>query len=127
MILPTLEQIIITHKLSIMRFGGEGGFLNKDGLFGFIDNLRNAIHLGKKDVIATATWIFVRLIQNHYFIDGNKRIGLATFLAFLKMNDCSWKRKLSNGEMHKLVISIASAQEEILEHIEEKLREIIIC
>lgn len=52
--LPTLVQIVNTHKRSIDRYGGEYGIMQKDQLDSFEDSMRMALFLGKKDTIGMA-------------------------------------------------------------------------
>ena len=48
------------------------------------------------------------LVQNHAFVDGNKRIGLLVMLTFLEINGINLK--FTDDELVKIGISLASAQ-----------------
>jgi death-on-curing protein len=48
------------------------------------------------------------LVRNHALVDGNKRLGLASVLAFLGLN--GWRLTLTNDEAYDLVIAVATAQ-----------------
>ena len=127
MLLPSIKQIIDLHSNSLKRFGGEAGLLNKDGLLSYPNQMEQALYFGKKDVIGLATWILIRLIQNHYFVDGNKRVGLGTFLTFLKSNECYWNLPYKEY-FFDLVMRIASNEgDDIMDGIEQDLREILTC
>ena len=125
--LPTLEQILELHNSSLKRFGGESGILHQVQLNDFVPLLQQAIYLGNKRIIEVAAWIIVRLTQNHYFVDGNKRVALGTMLNFLKSNKCVWK--LPNRDFfYDLTMEIAMSQRsDILEFVEENLRKVIMC
>lgn len=48
------------------------------------------------------------LVQNHAFIDGNKRIGLLVMLTFLEINGINLK--FTDDELVKIGLSLASGQ-----------------
>jgi death-on-curing protein len=48
------------------------------------------------------------LVRNHALIDGNKRLGLASVLAFLGLN--GWRLTLTNDEAYDLVVAVATGQ-----------------
>ncbi|MCY3414878.1 MAG: Fic family protein [Candidatus Heimdallarchaeota archaeon] len=119
--------MIQIHNLSIKRFGGEKGLLHKDQLLSFDDMMIQALYFGEKNIIEMAAWIFVLIVQNHYFIDGNKRTGLSVMLNFLKSNNCYWNLKKKN-HFYLLTLKIASnTEEDILEEVEIDLKKVIIC
>ncbi len=47
------------------------------------------------------------LVENHPFIDGNKRVGLATSLAFLRLNDV--RVAATDDELVEFVLGVAHA------------------
>jgi death on curing protein len=55
----------------------------------------------------SAAYIFY-LTQNHCFIDGNKRIGLASGLVFLELNGISIEDK--SDEFYPLVMKVAEGK-----------------
>jgi death on curing protein len=126
---PTLVQIIDLHRQSILKFGGEGGIMNSEGLKSFNQSMMNALVFGRKNIIEMAAWIMVNLIQNHYFVDGNKRVGLGTTLIFLKANGCQWF--IPNRDyFYNLTVEIAkesSIDDEILNYIESELSKYVQC
>lgn len=48
------------------------------------------------------------LVRNHALIDGNKRLGLASVLAFLGLN--GWRLTLTNDQAYDLVVAVATGQ-----------------
>lgn len=127
MLLPSINQILSAHKNSLERFGGEKGVLHREQLFSFIENMNRAYILGNKDTVALASWIVVRLVQNHYFVDGNKRVALVTMLNFLKSNGCTWANA-SHEFFYSLLMRIAGNHgDDIIEKVDYQLRSIIIC
>jgi death-on-curing protein len=125
--LPSIEQILEAHKKAIIKFGGEMGVLHKEQLVSFIESMNQALILGQKDTIGLASWIVVRLVQNHYFVDGNKRVALATMLNFLKSNGCDWENE-SNEFFYSLIMLIArNNSEDLIEVVENQLRKVVSC
>ena len=85
----TLEEVLSLHADQIARYGGSPG-LRDSTLLSSAVAMPQAAFAGKflhatLDEMAAA-YLF-HLTQNHPFVDGNKRIGLAAALAFLGLND----------------------------------------
>ncbi|MFV2016865.1 MAG: type II toxin-antitoxin system death-on-curing family toxin, partial [Candidatus Heimdallarchaeota archaeon] len=123
--LPSIEQILEAHKKSIQRFGGEKGILHKEQLVSFVESMNQAFIFGQKDTIGLASWIVVRLVQNHYFVDGNKRVALATMLNFLKSNGCDWQTA-TNDFFYSLTMFIArNENRDLIDKVDQQLREVV--
>ncbi|NTV74640.1 MAG: type II toxin-antitoxin system death-on-curing family toxin [Holophaga sp.] len=87
MILLTLEQVHLLHEDQILRFGGLPG-INDPGL---VESAVNAVvnricYQNCTDPIELASVYLYRLVSNHGFLDGNKRVGMAAALVFLRLN-----------------------------------------
>jgi death-on-curing protein len=54
-----------------------------------------------------AAYLF-HLVQNHPFIDGNKRIGVASAIVFLEMND--FTLDVNQDELAEFVLSVARGE-----------------
>ncbi|MNO53509.1 Toxin Doc [compost metagenome] len=87
----SLEQILKFHTRIIQATGGSDGVRD----LGLIESaLRKAeatfdgqeLYDGNVNKISVITF---SLIKNHGFIDGNKRIGVATMLLLLRLNEIS--------------------------------------
>jgi death-on-curing protein len=84
----TKAQIINMHRLLIQEMGGSEGIKDQ----GLLDSALNAPFQtfdGEdlyKTIRAKAAKLGFFLINNHPFIDGNKRIGILAMLAFLEIN-----------------------------------------
>ncbi len=87
MILLTLEQVHLLHEDQIMRFGGLPG-VNDPGLVeSAVNAVVNRIHYQNcTDPLELASVYLYRLVANHGFVDGNKRVGMAAALVFLRLN-----------------------------------------
>ena len=87
MILLTLEQVVALHDHQIERFGGMPGVND----LGLVESAVNAVanHIYYEDCqdpVTLAGIYLYRLVSNHGFVDGNKRVGMAAALVFLRLN-----------------------------------------
>lgn len=85
------QQILMLHSALIAEFGGSDGIRDK-GLF---DSAINGPFqtFDNQDLYPTvlekAARLGFGLVQNHPFIDGNKRIGTHAMLVFIDINNIS--------------------------------------
>ncbi|HVR71564.1 MAG TPA: type II toxin-antitoxin system death-on-curing family toxin [Vicinamibacteria bacterium] len=106
----TLDEVLSIHADQIRRYGGSHG-LRDLGLLSSALAMPQAsfggIYLHTSLAEMAAACLF-HLAQNHPFVDGNKRAGLAAALAFIWLND----RRLESGEdeLTELVLGIAAGR-----------------
>jgi death-on-curing protein len=84
----TETQILKMHSLLIQKTGGSDG-IRDEGLLDSALNLPFQSFDGEdiyKTIQAKAARLGFSLINNHPFVDGNKRIGILAMLVFLEMN-----------------------------------------
>ncbi len=84
----TKTQILKMHSLLIQKTGGSDG-VRDEGLLDSALNLPFQSFDGEdiyKTIQAKAARLGFSLINNHPFVDGNKRIGILAMLVFLEMN-----------------------------------------
>jgi death-on-curing protein len=60
------------------------------------------------DIFEKAAVLLESLINNHPFVDGNKRTGIACAVLFLKQNGISFSAK--NAELEKFTLRVASSK-----------------
>lgn len=103
-------EIVELHRILIERYGGLEG-LRDPGM------LESAIAMPQagfgsdyfhKDLFEMAAAYLYHLVMNHPFADGNKRIGLAAAITFLKMNGVALVA--DNTEVEALVLRVASGE-----------------
>jgi death-on-curing protein len=104
------QQVLRLHTMLINETGGSDGLRDE----GLLDSALNAPFqsFGGEDLYKTvpakAARLGFSLINNHAFIDGNKRIGILVMLTFLEMNgflpDCT------DDELIQLGIGLAAGQ-----------------
>lgn len=86
--LPTTENVVLLHQKLIEASGGSAG-VRDIGLIESAVNRAKAAFAGVEahpGIIAKAAAVGCGLTQNHGFIDGNKRIGMAVMLLILRRN-----------------------------------------
>ena len=102
-----LEELLVFHRKIIEKTGGSKGIRDLN----LIESALNRAFVTfeskdlYKDVIDKIAAITYGLIQNHGFVDGNKRIGIAVMLFLLELNEL--KIRYSQKELIKLGLGIA--------------------
>ena len=87
-VFPTVDEVLELHALTLRRYGGAEGIRERALLESALATPQ-AIFGGRflhDDLFIMAAAYLFHLVKNHPFVDGNKRIGLATALAFLEIN-----------------------------------------
>jgi death-on-curing protein len=92
---PTIQETLELHEQLIRRFGGSGGARD----LGLLESALSRPQSGYYDTLSLqAAALLQSLIQNHSFIDGNKRAAFATTAIFLRMNGYRIKVEPDVGE-----------------------------
>ncbi len=106
----TLSEVLELHHRVIAQSGGALGVLNLGALESALAQPR--ITFGGQelypDVIEKASALGFSLIQNHPFVDGNKRTGHASMEIFLVLND--YEIHASVDEQERIVLEVASGK-----------------
>lgn len=103
-------QIIDLHKKIIAQTGGSEGIRN----YGALDSAvaQPQMTFGGEDlypsIVENASALGYSLIQNHPFVDGNKRIGHAAMEVFFVMNQYEIIADIS--EQEDLILKVASGE-----------------
>lgn len=85
----TLQEVVEIHRDQIERYGGSLG-VRDFGLLQSAVAMPTARFGGEflhNDLFEMAAAYLFHLVQNHAFIDGNKRVGAAATDVFLTLND----------------------------------------
>ena len=75
----TLVEIMAIHDDQIMRYGGAEGVRDQNLLDSALFRPQSGYY---PDVVAEAAALWESLLQNHPFIDGNKRTAFAVTFTF---------------------------------------------
>lgn len=106
----TLDEILELHRLVLAQSGGAVGILNLGALESCV--AQPYMTFGGKDLYPTladkVAALGYSLIQNHPFVDGNKRVGHAAMETFLVLN--SHELTGSVDEQERLVLGVAASQ-----------------
>jgi len=79
----TLAETIEIHRQLIEEFGGSPGLRNQAGREAAIFRPQAGYY---GDLVEEAAALMESLVNNHPFIDGNKRVGFAATDTFLRLN-----------------------------------------
>ncbi|MCM1128444.1 MAG: type II toxin-antitoxin system death-on-curing family toxin [Alistipes senegalensis] len=110
MIVLTQKQIIGLHAELVVKTGGSAGIRDE----GMLASALQApfVHFGGVDMYpsiqAKAARLCYGIIQNHPFVDGNKRIGAHAMLVFLALNGI--ELAYTQQELVDVILSVASGQ-----------------
>jgi death on curing protein len=87
-VFPTIDEVLELHELSLDRYGGAEGIRERSLLESALAQPQASFggRLLHEDIFMMAAAYLFHLVKNHPFVDGNKRIGLATALVFLDIN-----------------------------------------
>lgn len=84
----TLEEVLDIHEQQIVLYGGEFGLRDR-GLLESALAMPQSMFSGKYlhgDLFEMAAAYLFHLVQNHPFLDGNKRTGTVLAYVFLRLN-----------------------------------------
>jgi death-on-curing protein len=106
----TLSEVIAIHRDQIERYGGSLGVRDL-GLLQSAVAMPAAAFGGQYlhgDLCEMAAAYLFHIVQNHPFIDGNKRVGAVAADVFLAMNDV--ELTAGQDDYAELVLSVARGE-----------------
>ena len=114
----SIEEIISLHAKVVAQSGGSSGLRDRGALESA--SAQPEMTFGGNDLYPTiaekAAALGHSLIQNHPFVDGNKRVGHAAMEVFLVLN--GYEIRASVDEQEQIVLSVASGQKSRAEFAE---------
>jgi death-on-curing protein len=106
----TLDEVIAIHRDQIERYGGSLG-VRDWGLLQSANAMPAAAFGGQylhTDLCEMAAAYLFHIVQNHPFIDGNKRVGAVAADVFLALNDL---QLIANQDNYaEFVLSVARGE-----------------
>lgn len=111
--LPALDHVLLLHKKLIEQTGGADGVRD----LGLIESALQRAYAAfggveaHPGVIGKAAAVGCGLTQNHGFIDGNKRIGMASMLLILRRNGIALS--YTQDELVQLGLSVAQRKMDV--------------
>lgn len=106
----TLNQVLDLYRQLMAQSGGAAGIRDLNALESALAQPR-ATYAGEDlypTLIDKAAILCYLLVQNHPFIDGNKRIGHAAMEVFLLLN--GYEIQASVDKQEHIILAIASSQ-----------------
>ncbi len=106
----TFAEIIEIHNYQIENFGGASGLRDMELLksaLGIPPATFGGTFLHPTIYEMAAAYLF-HLVENHPFVDGNKRVGAMAALVFLDMNGIDFEA--SDEEFTAMVLRVASGK-----------------
>ncbi len=91
--------------MSLQRFGGTDGVRDHGLIESALGSAMNTYHYASGDLFDIAASYAFHLAQAQAFLDGNKRIAVATALVFLELNGVL--KTPDNGHLYDAMIAIA--------------------
>lgn len=102
----TREEVLHLHEQVIEEFGGHFGLRDEGALESALLAAENRAYYEQASLAVCAATYAYHLTQAHAFIDGNKRIGVAAALLFVRLND--GRLKITNAELIELFLKTAA-------------------
>lgn len=116
----TLDEVLEIHQTLIERFGGATG-VRDTGL------LESALYRPStgyySDLVQMAAAMFESLINNHPFVDGNKRVAFFATDVFLRLN--GYRIDVEGKAAYNFLINLFDTRTCDLEHLEPWLRSVV--
>jgi death on curing protein len=100
----TVVEILAIHALLIEEFGGTDGVRDFGALESAVFRPQTGYY---DDAIAEAAALLESLVQNHPFLDGNKRTAVAAADVHLRMNGLELGG--DSVEHHKFIVGLMAA------------------
>ena len=120
----TLSEILELHELLLLQSGGAEGIRDLGALESAV--AQPLMTFGDVELYPSvsekAATLAFSLIQNHPFVDGNKRIGHAAMEVMLVLN--GFEIQASVDEQEQLILNVASSsvsRSELIKWLEEHL------
>jgi death-on-curing protein len=107
---PTVEAVLAIHEQLPAAHGGGTGIRSRDLLESAVaapQARKLGVPFVSEPIEIAAAYLFY-LCGNHPFVDGNKRVALATCLVFLSENGLLPEEMLDVGEWETLTLAVAA-------------------
>jgi death-on-curing protein len=114
----SLVEVLAFHEVLIEEFGGATGIRDLGALESALYRPRTGYY---GDVIEEAAALLESLVQNHPFVDGNKRVAFAVMDVFLRVN--GRVLEVDDVAAHEHLIGLMERSELDLAAIDAWLRE----
>jgi death on curing protein len=123
---PTIDAVLAIHAEVLAAHGGSPGLRSRELLESAVaapQATMMGVPMISDPVEIAAAYLFY-LCSNHAFVDGNKRVALATCLVFLSENGLLINEELDADEWENLMLAVAAG---VLsrDEVTERLRKLV--
>jgi death-on-curing protein len=116
----TVAEALFFHRQLVSRYGGAPGVRD-------LGALEAALHRPQvgyyDDLVHEAAALFESLVQNHPFVDGNKRVAFAVVDVFLRIN--GYRITADSVSIHVKMMELFAAQTFDMAHLVPWLSQIV--
>ena len=82
------DLVLAIHDRQLAEHGGAEGVRDVPLLLSALARAQNHFAYESSDIVELAAKYMAGLVQNHPFVDGNKRTGFVVGVLFLELNGC---------------------------------------
>ncbi len=117
----TIDEALAAHERVIERFGGSAGVRD----LGLLESALYRPQTGYyRDLVEMAAAQFESLLQNHPFLDGNKRVAFFGTDVFLRLN--GWRLEAEAESAHAELIGLLESGTADFEHLHAWLQKRLV-
>lgn len=112
----TEEDVLLIHEMQVERFGGASGLRDRGMLASAVAQPQATFggELVHGELFEMAAAYLFHLVSNHAFVDGNKRVGLASALVFLDLNGVSLRTGTETLYLLTMAVARGEAQKSVI-------------
>ena len=124
---PTVEAVLAIHAEVLTAHGGSSGLRSRELLESAVaapQATMMGVPMISEPIEIAAAYLYY-LCSNHAFVDGNKRVALATCLVFLSDNGLLTDEQLDPDTWENLTLAVAAgalARDEVTEMLRGLVR-----
>ncbi|MEA3303926.1 MAG: type II toxin-antitoxin system death-on-curing family toxin [Pseudomonadota bacterium] len=117
----SVDEVLEIHRALIERFGGADGVRDKGLLESALYRPQSGYY---EDLVEMAAAMFESLINNHPFIDGNKRVAFFSTDVFLRLN--GYKLRVDAKGAYDFLMELFASNSCDLEHLGPWIQSVIV-
>jgi death on curing protein len=105
------SDALAIHEMLLVRHGGASGLRDEGLLESAVARPRQQFAYATPDIIEMAAAYTAGIVQNHPFVDGNKRTGFVVGALFLEMNGFEFTAPEAEAALAVLELAAGSIDE----------------
>jgi death-on-curing protein len=104
-------DVLAIHDLMLADYGGAAGVRDENMLESALAKPRNLFAYEKPTTAEMAAAYASGIVKNHPFVDGNKRTGFMTAMAFMELNGLEFIATESDAVIQTLALAAGALDE----------------